>query len=115
MGWRFRWLSSGDSDFNYDFGVSFSPEAVAAKSVEYNYAKTAFPFRDAPGASAFLREGSDVYHTYSTYGRGVDFLIPAYTYLDLTPLGRHEDDLPTPMAWVRHHDRYGQPDLRMGA
>ena len=79
----------------------FSPEAVAAKSVEYNYAKMAFPFRDAPGASVFLREGSDVYHTYSTYERGVDALWGMYPWLDRAPLGRNETDL-----WWRRHDEY---------
>ncbi|MGZ3456795.1 MAG: DUF899 domain-containing protein [Polyangiales bacterium] len=103
MGWRFRWLSSFGSDFNYDFHVSFRPEEMAQKSVDYNYVKQPFGSPEAPGVSVFLREGDDVFHTYSTYGRGLDLLIGTYNYLDLTPLGRQEE---RPMAWVRHHDKY---------
>jgi len=106
MGWTFRWLSSSSSDFNYDFGVSFRPEDVAAKSTTYNYEQKPFPRSEAPGISVFLRDGEDVLHTYSTYGRGLDLLINTYNYLDLTPLGRQEQDLPYGMSWVRHHDSY---------
>lgn len=106
MGWSFRWLSSSGTDFNYDYHVSFRPEDVAAKTVEYNYEKKPFPTSEAPGLSVFLREGSDLFHTYSTYERGLDLLINTYNYLDLTPLGRQEEGLPHGMAWVRHHDRY---------
>lgn len=106
MGWKFRWLSSSGTDFNYDYNVSFRPEDVAAKTVEYNYEKKPFPMSEAPGLSVFLREGNDIFHTYSTYGRGLDLLMSTYNYLDLTPLGRQEEDLPHGMAWVRHHDRY---------
>jgi len=106
MGWKFRWLSSSGSDFNYDYNVSFRPEDVAAGTVEYNYEKKPFPVSEAPGLSVFLREGNDIFHTYSTYGRGLDLLISTYNYLDLTPLGRQEEDLPYGMAWVRHHDKY---------
>ena len=109
MGWTFRWLSSSDSDFNYDFAVSFRPEELEAKSMVYNYERKSFPLPEAPGASVFLREGDDVFHTYSTYERGLDVLINAYNYLDLTPLGRQEEGLPYPMAWLRHHDDYGAP------
>jgi predicted dithiol-disulfide oxidoreductase (DUF899 family) len=107
MGWSFRWLSSEKSDFNYDYRVSFTPAEMAAKDVEYNYGRTAFPHSEAPGLSVFLREGDGVFHTYSTYARGLDLLMNTYNYLDLTPLGRNE----TPgggMAWLRHHDRYGE-------
>jgi predicted dithiol-disulfide oxidoreductase (DUF899 family) len=104
MGWSFRWLSSPD-DFNYDFHASFRPEQEA-KTVEYNYGKRAFEGFDKPGLSAFLRDGGDVFHTYSTYERGLEFLISTYSYLDLTHLGRQERELPFPMAWVRHHDKY---------
>ncbi len=106
MGWRFRWLSSSGSDFNYDFKVTFNPDDVAAQSVEYNYQRGPFPHPEAPGISIFLREGNDTFHTYSTYGRGLDLLINTYNYLDLTPLGRQEEGLPYGMAWVRHHDKY---------
>ncbi|WP_426338983.1 DUF899 domain-containing protein [Pseudoduganella sp. S-14] len=110
MGWRFKWVSSGDSDFNYDFHVSFAPEEMAAGEVYYNYTSQAFPHEDAPGVSVFYKDDAGtVYHTYSTYGRGVEVMMHTYRFLDLTPLGRHEDDLPYTMAWVRHHDRYAQP------
>ena len=107
MGWKFPWVSSGGSDFNYDFGVSFAKEDVAAGAVGYNYARVDFPVEDAHGLSAFYRdEDGGLFHTYSTYGRGVDQLVGAYAYLDLAPMGRNEDALPWTMAWVRHHDRY---------
>ncbi|PTL76671.1 DUF899 domain-containing protein [Vitiosangium sp. GDMCC 1.1324] len=109
MGWKFRWLSSSDTDFNYDYHVSFRPEDVAANTVEYNYEKKPFPMSEAPGLSVFLREGNDIFHTYSTYTRGLDLLINTYNYLDLTPLGRQEQELPYGMAWVRHHDKYSAP------
>ena len=106
MGWSFRWLSSAGSDFNYDFHVSFRPEEAASKTVDYNYGTVPYEGSDKPGLSAFLRDGADVFHTYSTYERGLEFLISTYSYLDLTPLGRQEGDLSFPMAWVRHHDKY---------
>ncbi len=106
MGWTFRWLSSSETDFNYDFGVSFRPEEIEAKSTIYNYEKKPFPMPEAPGISVFLRDGDAVLHTYSTYGRGLDQLMNTYNYLDLTPLGRQEQGLPYPTAWIRHHDSY---------
>ena len=109
MGWNFPWVSSGGSDFNYDFGVSFAKEDIAARGkMGYNYARVAFPVEDAHGLSAFYRdEDGGLFHTYSTYSpRGVDQLVGAYAYLDLAPMGRNEDALPWTMAWVRHHDRY---------
>lgn len=106
MGWTFRWLSSYESPFNFDFHVSFRDDEVAAQSVDYNYRRQRFGSPEAPGVSVFLREGDEVFHTYSTYGRGLDLLNNTYNYLDLAPLGRQEDGLPYPMAWVRHHDRY---------
>src|SRR6266850_3817578 len=109
MRWSFRWLSSSETDFNYDFNVSFKPEDVARGAVDYNYSKQPFPELEAPGVSVFLREGDDVLHTYSTYARGLDVLISTYNYLDLTPLGRNEKDLSYTMSWLRHHDRYRDP------
>jgi predicted dithiol-disulfide oxidoreductase (DUF899 family) len=113
MGWTFRWLSSSGTDFNYDYHVSFRPEDVAAKAIEYNYEKRSFPMSEAPGLSVFLREGQDIFHTYSTYARGLDLVINTYNYLDLTPLGRQEEGLPYAMAWVRHHDKYDAPSLSL--
>ena len=107
MGWRFKWVSSFGSDFNNDYQVSASPEEKAAGTVMYNYELTTFPSEERPGASVFTRNGAgEVFHTYSTYGRGLDILIGAYNFLDLAPKGRDEDGLSYGMAWVRHHDRY---------
>ncbi len=106
MGWSFAWFSSAETDFNYDYHVSFRPEDRDAGAVEYNYAKTNFPTSEAPGVSVFLRAGDDVLHTYSTYARGLDILVATYAYLDLTPLGRNEEGLAHTMSWVRHHDKY---------
>ncbi len=106
MGWTFPWYSSSESDFNFDFGVSFRPEDKTSGKPGYNYGSSSFPTSEAPGLSIFLKEGSDVFHTYSTYSRGLDILIGAYNYLDLVPLGRQEEALPYGMAWVRHRDKY---------
>lgn len=106
MGWDFRWYSALDSDFNHDFHVSFRAEELAG-GVEYNFTPgTKFPVSEAPGLSVFVRDGEDIFHTYSTYARGLDLLIGTYNYLDLTPGGRGEDGLAYAMAWVRLHDRY---------
>ena len=110
MGWQFKWVSSGDSDFNYDFDVSFTPDDLAKGEVHYNYGKQFFPHPDAPGISVFYKDDAgEVYHTYSTYGRGVEVMMHTYNFLDLTPLGRQEEGLADTMSWVRHHDRY-EPD-----
>jgi predicted dithiol-disulfide oxidoreductase (DUF899 family) len=107
MGWRFKWVSSSGSDFNYDYHVSFTKDEVAKREMYYNYEMQEFPSEEGPGASVFCKNGAGgVFHTYSTFGRGGDMLIGAYNYLDLVPKGRDEDALPFTMAWVRHHDRY---------
>jgi predicted dithiol-disulfide oxidoreductase (DUF899 family) len=108
MGWRFPWVSSFGSDFNYDFHASFGPEQKKNGEVDYNYTMQQFPSDEAPGASVFHKEPStgQIYHTYSTYGRGLDAFIGTYTLLDLVPKGRDEDQLGFDMEWVRHHDRY---------
>ncbi len=107
MGWRFKWVSSHDTDFNHDFGVSFTPEERARGEVCYNYGLVDFPSEEAPGISMFYRDDAgDVFHTYSTYGRGVEVMMGTYNLLDLTPRGRDEHNPAYPMDWVRHHDRY---------
>jgi predicted dithiol-disulfide oxidoreductase (DUF899 family) len=107
MGWHFDWVSSHGSDFNFDFGVSFPPDQLATGQVGYNYQAQAFPAEEAPGISVFYRDDAgDVFHTYSTYGRGVEVMMGAYPLMDLVPLGRGERDVPNRMEWVRHHDRY---------
>jgi predicted dithiol-disulfide oxidoreductase (DUF899 family) len=107
MGWRFKWVSSFANDFNYDYHVSFTKEEMAKDKVYYNYDMMEFPSDEAPGASVFCKDGTgDIFHTYSTYARGLDILVGAYNFLDLVPKGRDEDGLAFTMSWVRHHDRY---------
>lgn len=107
MGWRFDWLSSHGSDFNADFGVSFTAEQLAAGPVHYNYRDQPFESEEAPGISVFQRDADgQIFHTYSTYGRGVEAMMGTYQLLDLTPRGRDEQGLSRTMEWVRHHDRY---------
>jgi predicted dithiol-disulfide oxidoreductase (DUF899 family) len=107
MGWRFKWVSSYDSDFNFDYHVSFTKDEMAQGKVYYNYGMGEFPSDEGPGASVFYKDKSgEVFHTYSAYARGLDILLGAYNYLDLAPKGRDEDGLAFTMSWVRHHDRY---------
>jgi predicted dithiol-disulfide oxidoreductase (DUF899 family) len=108
MGWRFKWVSSYNSDFNADFHVSFTKEETAQGKVDYNYTMQEFPSTEAPGLSVFYKDAaSSVFHTYSTYGRGLEILVGTYMILDLVPKGRDEDHLGFPMEWIRYHDRYG--------
>ena len=107
MGWKFAWASSHGSDFNHDHAVSFTPEELAQGEVYYNYGMTRFPGSEAPGISVFCKgDAGEIFHTYSTFGRGVEVMMGAYAMMDLTPKGRDEDDVPHKMNWVRHHDRY---------
>ena len=108
MGWSFKWVSSLGSDFNYDFHVSFTPEEQEKGPVFYNFQKQEFPSDEAPGISVFYKDkAGDIFHTYSTYARGLDAVNGAYQLLDLAPKGRDEAELPWPMAWVKHRDKYG--------
>jgi len=105
MGWSFKWVSSLGSDFNRDFNVTFTDEEMDKGEMYYNYRVTKFPASEGPGVSVFFKDDSgDIYHTYSTYARGLDILNGAYNMLDLTPLGRHENG--KGMAWLRRRDRY---------
>jgi predicted dithiol-disulfide oxidoreductase (DUF899 family) len=107
MGWRFKWVSSHGSDFNYDFGVSFTPQEVAKGELHYNFGRWRIAHEELPGISVFYKnDAGDVFHTYSTYGRGVEVMMGAYNLLDLMPKGRDERDVGHKMEWVRHHDRY---------
>ena len=115
MGWNFTWVSSFRNDFNRDFHVSFTSEEMDTGKVNYNYQVSQQPSEELPGASVFIKDDTGtVYHTYSTYARGLDMLIGAYHFLDLVPKGRDEDALAWPMQWIRHHDKYedspGQKD-----
>jgi len=116
MGWKFKWASSSGSDFNHDFHVSFTPppaEQRGKEQVHYNYSLQPFECEELPGISVFYQDDAGtVFHTYSTYRRGVEAMMGTYNLLDLTPKGRDERN--GPMAWVRHHDRY-QPASPVGA
>jgi predicted dithiol-disulfide oxidoreductase (DUF899 family) len=109
MGWSFNWVSSFANDFNHDYHVSFAPEQIAQGEVIYNYRLVKNSMSERPGISVFCKDpGGTIFHTYSCYARGLDMLNVAYHYLDLTPKGRDEEELPFPMAWVRYHDAYGK-------
>lgn len=113
MGWRFRWVSSFDSRFNHDFGVSFTPEQRAAGKVYHNYEMCDFVSEDLQGVSVFYKnDDGAVFHTYSCYARGAEGVLGAYALLDMTPKGRNETGPTHTLAdWVRHHDRYRQEAL----
>jgi predicted dithiol-disulfide oxidoreductase (DUF899 family) len=105
MGWSFKWLSSSQNDFNYDYQASFPTDAIQSGTVFYNYAKQEMNMSDREGVSVFYKDASGaIFHTYSAYARGIDMLNTAYHYLDLVPKGRDEGD--SPQSWVRFHDRY---------
>lgn len=105
MGWIFPWVSSGESDFNYDFGVSFTAEDRAAGRAIYNYGTMIENSEEMFGTSIFVKdEEGSIFHTYSTYHRGTELLMGAFNWLDLTPKGRNETG--GTMNWVRLHDEY---------
>jgi len=107
MGWNFKWVASGRNDFNYDYHVSFTPEAIRGGAAFYNYTKMDGDDTDREGLSVFFKDESGaVFHTYSCYARGIDMLNGTYNFLDLAPKGRDEDGLEGPQDWVRYHDRY---------
>ena len=107
MGWQFKWVSSYGIDFNYDFGVSFTPEERAKGKIDYNFGDWPLVGEEWPGVSVFAKDDAGkVFHTYSTYGRGVEVMMGTYRMLDLTPRGRDETGEAARMGWVRHHDRY---------
>jgi predicted dithiol-disulfide oxidoreductase (DUF899 family) len=108
MGWNFKWVSSLDSEFNWDYHVSFTQEELDAGEAYYNYQKPAkFPVTESPGISSFFKDAEgNIFHTYSSFGRGLENFLGIYHFLDIVPKGRDESGLPYPMAWVRHKDRY---------
>ena len=102
LGWTFPWFSSGRSDFNFDYEVSFEPSRGPQR---YNYAPTNTRSGERPGISIFHRdEAGTLFHTYSTYSRGLELMNAAFHYLDLLPKGRDEGD--APMGWLRRRDVY---------
>jgi predicted dithiol-disulfide oxidoreductase (DUF899 family) len=107
MGWDFKWVSSFHNDFNYDFQASFKPEVVASGEPVFNFGTQSPGMPDREGASVFYRDDTGaIFHTYSTFSRGIDMLNGAYHFIDLVPKGRDEDGLEGTQAWVRYHDRY---------
>lgn len=110
MGWQFPWVSSFGTDFNRDYGVTFTPEEVATGKTSYNYGTSPYPLEELPGVSVFIKDDAgEVYHTYSTYSRGLDEILDANHYLDLTPNGRGEEN---PDVWPKYHDRYEKGDSK---
>jgi predicted dithiol-disulfide oxidoreductase (DUF899 family) len=110
MGWAFPWVSSHGSPFNYDFGVSFTPEQIAQGNARYNFGTQTVASEEMQGISVFAR-GDDgaIYHTYSTYARGDEARLTTYAFLDMTPKGRDETGPRFNLTdWVRHHDRYAE-------
>jgi predicted dithiol-disulfide oxidoreductase (DUF899 family) len=108
MGWQFKWVSSHGNNFNADFHVSFTKEEMVQGKLEYNYTMQEFPSTEAPGLSVFYQDANgNIFHTYSTFSRGLDPLLSTYVVLDFVPKGRNEEHLDFSMAWLRHHDRYG--------
>jgi len=107
MGWRFPWVSSFGTSFNYDYHVSFTKEEKESGQAYYNFDNRGFPSDEGPGASIFYKdENGTIFHTYSAYARGLDILVGTYNFLDLVPKGRDEEGLAFTMSWVRHHDKY---------
>ena len=107
MGWNFKWVSSSETDFNFDYHVSFTPEEVAKEEVFYNYTIQEPHDSEREGVSVFYKDPAGrVFHTYSAYARGIDMVNVAYHYLDLTPKGRDEAGHDFPQFWVRRHDEY---------
>jgi predicted dithiol-disulfide oxidoreductase (DUF899 family) len=106
MGWTFPWVSSADSDFNFDYHVSFTAQELAERKADYNYTIQEPPFSEHPGVSVFFKDAAGrIFHTYSTYARGLDMLNVAYHYLDVVPKGRDEGD-PPDASWIHRHDEY---------
>jgi len=109
MGWSFRWVSSNETDFNFDYRVSFRPEELAAGKAVYNYNPLKEREEEWPGISVFYKDESGaVFHTYSAFGRGIEAVNGAYQWLDLVPKGRDEDGLDFSMSWVKLHDEYAR-------
>ena len=113
MGWRFKWVSSFGSDFNYDYHVSFTPEEIRKGKVYYNYDMREFQVEELAGTSMFYKdENGDIFHTYSAFARGSEMLGGVYGYLDHLPKGRNETGPNHDLSdWVRHHDKYGDAGL----
>jgi predicted dithiol-disulfide oxidoreductase (DUF899 family) len=114
FGWTFKWVSCVGNDFNRDYNVWFAPEALAHDEALYNYGSAKVTGPSQPGISAFFKDDEQVFHTYSTYGRGLDMVNAAYHFLDMAPKGRDEAGLPYPMAWLKHRIAYGAVETAEG-
>jgi predicted dithiol-disulfide oxidoreductase (DUF899 family) len=114
MGWSFHWVSSLNSDFNFDFNVSFPGEVNQQKEIYYNYeTSSGFPSTEGPGLSVFYKDSDGtIYHTYSCFARGLEQFIGVYDLLDIIPKGRDEENLVYGMEWIRHHDKYGDASFK---
>jgi len=108
MGWSLSWMSSAGSDFNFDYQVSFD---TSRREHVFNYERQVVEEPEQPGFSVFARDGESIFHTYSTYARGIDTLNVTYQILDLVPKGRDEDELSDPMDWVKRRDEYDAPEV----
>jgi predicted dithiol-disulfide oxidoreductase (DUF899 family) len=107
MGWHVKWVSSAANDFNYDFHVSFTPDEIANGEAYYNYERRKIGIDELSGRSVFYKdENGDIFHTYSSYGRGGEDYLGTYRLLDIVPKGRNETINGNLTDWVRHHDRY---------
>jgi predicted dithiol-disulfide oxidoreductase (DUF899 family) len=107
MGWSFKWVSSFANDFNFDYQVSFTPDQLSKKKALYNFTEQDPGPSEREGVSVFYKDRSgDIFHTYSTYARGIDMMNVDYQYLDLVPKGRDENSKGP--FWVRRHDEYGR-------
>jgi predicted dithiol-disulfide oxidoreductase (DUF899 family) len=106
MGWKFNWVSSNQTDFNFDFNVSFTPQQLKDRTAIYNYAPLDMDIDEREGVSAFCKDDKgEVYHTYSSYARGIDLMNTTYNFLDLTAKGRDEHP-DSAQDWVDYHDKY---------
>ncbi|MBX3389538.1 MAG: DUF899 domain-containing protein [Phycisphaeraceae bacterium] len=106
MGWTFPWVSGADNDFGRDFGVSFTDDELTGGKATYNFTDKPYPIRELPGLSVFIKnDRNEVFHTYSSFARGLENFLTAYRFIDVTPKGRDEAQTGG-MGWLRHHDRY---------
>jgi predicted dithiol-disulfide oxidoreductase (DUF899 family) len=109
LGWNFKWVSSYNTDFNFDYHISFRPEEIAKKEGMYNFTIQDPHSPEREGVSVFYKDPEGrIFHTYSAYARGIDMLNVAYHYLDLVPKGRDEASKEFPQFWVRRHDEYSK-------
>lgn len=106
MGWSFPWVSAANTDFSHDYNVSFTDQEILAGEGQYNYSEKPGPMRELPGVSVFFKNPrGEIFHTYSTFARGLEDFLTAYRYIDIAPKGRDEEQVGG-MGWLRHHDRY---------